>query len=75
MTGHRYRFTADYLSARLSARAGQELELSEELVAWLERDVPGIIEPAGDGERHETAPPRNRQQRQPKRTRQRRGDS
>lgn len=62
------RFTGDYASGRGSWSKGAEVELDDELVAWLERDVPGITEPADTPKRQQPAR-QNRQKTAPKQNR------
>lgn len=47
------RFTGDYASDRGSWSEGAVVELDDELAAWLERDVPGIIEDSDAGAEEE----------------------
>ncbi len=49
-----YRVLRDYRSDRMSLRAGQVIDLPDELSAWIERDCPGTLQ------RVTEAPPRDR---------------
>lgn len=61
----RYRFTTDYRSDAGAWKAGEEAELDEATIAWLNRDIPGCVEPVEDDDTPTRQQPKrqNRQQR------------
>lgn len=69
----RYRFVTDYRSGAGQWAAGELVELTDDLAAWLGRDVPGCLEPVVDEPEPEPepepraieAPPADRMQRKP----------
>ena len=69
-----YRFLLDYASHIGEWRAGDVAEFDDDTAAWLNRDVPGCLEPATAPEakpetRTADAPPQDRMIRKPARKR------
>lgn len=60
------RFTVDYRSDAGAWQAGDETELDEDFASWLNRDIPGCVEPvdeADDAGERQQPKRQNRQQR------------
>lgn len=76
----KFKVAHDYRSSTVTLREGQTVELDDELAAWIERDSPGILQPAqkpreetaADGEEADTrerapsSPERDRQVKKPR---------